>query len=117
MNLVADEGVERSVVDALRKDGHEVSYLAELAPGTGDEEILSLANTRQAPLTTTDKDFGELVFRQRRQNCGVVLLRLAGLSNISKGESVAMAFRLHGQEMLSRFTVILPGRIRIRHKI
>jgi hypothetical protein len=31
MNLLADEGVERQIVERLRWDGHTVLYIAELA--------------------------------------------------------------------------------------
>jgi hypothetical protein len=32
VNLLADEGVDRAVVERLREDGHDVLYVAELAP-------------------------------------------------------------------------------------
>ena len=32
MRLVADEGVDKAIVDRLRSDGHEVHYVAEVAP-------------------------------------------------------------------------------------
>ena len=81
MNLVADEGVDRPVVERLRQDGHDVVYVVALSPGVADEEVLQQANARSAVLLTADKDFGELVFRQRLVHSGVVLLRLAGLAN------------------------------------
>jgi predicted nuclease of predicted toxin-antitoxin system len=64
VNLVADEGVDRPVVERLRHDGHDVVYVAELSPSIADEEVLQQANARSAILVTADKDFGELVFRQ-----------------------------------------------------
>jgi hypothetical protein len=33
MILVADEGVDRQIVDRLRSEGHEVHYVAEMEPG------------------------------------------------------------------------------------
>ena len=59
MYLVADEGVDRSVVGRLRKDGHAVDYVAELDPGITDDQVLELATQRGALLITADKDFGE----------------------------------------------------------
>jgi hypothetical protein len=40
MNLLADEGVERQVVERLRRDGHGVMYVAEMEPGITDDEVL-----------------------------------------------------------------------------
>ena len=33
MNIVADENVDKQIVDRLRADGHDVLYIAELDPG------------------------------------------------------------------------------------
>jgi predicted nuclease of predicted toxin-antitoxin system len=63
VNLVCDEGVDRQVVDRLRRDGHDVAYVAELNPGITDEDVLAIAEDRRALLLVSDKDFGELVFR------------------------------------------------------
>ena len=43
---LADEGVDRAVVERLRDDGHDVLYVAELAPSIPDEEVLHQANDR-----------------------------------------------------------------------
>jgi hypothetical protein len=66
MNLVADEGIDREIVDRLRQGGHRVSYVAEMEPGLSDDEVLTLASREASLLLTSDRDFGELVFRQHR---------------------------------------------------
>lgn len=71
-------------------------------------------NTKNALLLTADKDFGELVFRQKRIHAGVVLIRLAGLSAEIKADAVSAAFREHSDGMSKAFTVNSPGFIRIR---
>jgi predicted nuclease of predicted toxin-antitoxin system len=84
VNLFADESVDQPVVERLRQDSHDVVSVAELAPSITDDEVLREANGRAAILVTADKDFGELVFRQGVVHSGVILLRLAGLSNTTK---------------------------------
>ncbi|MDO8725455.1 MAG: DUF5615 family PIN-like protein [Candidatus Methanoperedens sp.] len=79
--------------------------------------VLEMANDKSALLLTADKDFGELVFRQKRVTSGVVLIRLAGLSSIRKAEIVVSAINKHGRELMHSFSVINPGAVRIRHKI
>ena len=66
MNFVADEGIERHIVEILRLDGNEVIYIAELKPGISDEAVLDYANKSESILVTADRDFGELVFRMKR---------------------------------------------------
>ena len=115
MNLLADEGVERQIVERLRQDGHAVLYIAEMEPGMPDDVVLERANEITALLVAADKDFGELVFRERRLSSGgVVLLRLAGLSAERKAEIVSKVFEERGSEFAHAFSVISPGRIRIR---
>ena len=116
MNLVADEGVDGHIVGQLRQDGHDVLYIAEMEPSISDEMVLSRANTQGALLVTEDKDFGELVFRQRLVHIGVVLIRLAGLSSQTKAAMVSAVFRDHVAELSDTFSVISPGMVRIRRR-
>ena len=44
MKVVADEGVDKPIVDALRTAGFDVLYILETNQGADDEFILSLAN-------------------------------------------------------------------------
>jgi predicted nuclease of predicted toxin-antitoxin system len=117
MNLLADEGVDRQIVEQLRHDGHDVVYVAELAPSISDDAVLQQANDLQAILVTVDKDFGELVFRLQRVAAGVILIRLEGLTPTMKATIVVQALRDHANEMLGAFTVISPGMIRIRPRV
>jgi predicted nuclease of predicted toxin-antitoxin system len=74
VNFLADESVDRQIVDHLRQDGHHVWYVAEMEPGVSDDAVFDLANREEALLLTADKDFGELVFRLRRLAPRVVLV-------------------------------------------
>ncbi len=116
MNLLADEGVDRQVVARLRDEGHSVLYVAEMESGMADEAVLDLANREDRALLTTDKDFGELVFRQGLlSRSGVILIRLAGLTPEDKARTVASTIEEHAVELIpGTFTVITPGAVRIR---
>lgn len=114
MNLLADEGVDRQIVERLRQEGYSVLYIAEMEPGISDDLVLEKANQVEALLLTADKDFGELVFRQHRITSGVVLLRLAGSSPIQKAEIVALALKQRGTELKDAFSVITAKAIRVR---
>jgi len=114
MNFVADESVDRPIVERLRQEGHQVSYIAESGPGMSDDDVLHLANQETALLLTADKDFGEMVFRQRLHMHGVVLIRLAGLTPVRKAEIVTLAVREHLKELPRSFAVIMSGIFRIR---
>lgn len=117
MNFLADEGVDRQIVDSLRRCGHDVLYVAEMEPGISDDAVLDLANREGAILVTADKDFGELVFRFGRFAPGVILLRLAGLSSARKGEIVTAAISQHVEELPCAFVVVTSTMVRIRRQV
>jgi predicted nuclease of predicted toxin-antitoxin system len=54
MKFVADESVERQIVDGLKKAGHEVWYVAEQTPSASDDFVLSTAARLRAVLVTAD---------------------------------------------------------------
>ena len=114
MKIVADECVDNGIVARLRKDGHEVSYVAELSPGIMDEEVLVLASEDNTLFVTADKDFGELIFRQGYVKRGIVLYRLAGLSTNEKAEIISQVIAEHGDELLQAFSVVTEKAVRIR---
>jgi len=112
---VADESIERQIVDRLRRDGHDVRYIAEDDPGITDDQVLAIANAMSAILLRADKDFGEIVFQENRLvTHGLILIRLAGLSAERKAETMSQALRTGGNDFLDSFSVISPGSIRIQ---
>jgi predicted nuclease of predicted toxin-antitoxin system len=114
LNILADESLERQVVDRLRVDGHSVLYVAEMEPSIADDVVLARANQHAALLITGDKDFGELVYRRRLVHLGVVLVRLEGLPASIKAAIVSDALAGHTSEVAGAFTVISSNAIRIR---
>jgi predicted nuclease of predicted toxin-antitoxin system len=112
--LFCDEGVDRQIVHRLRDDGHEVTYVAELAPGISDDEVLERANTLAGLLITMDKDFGELVYRLGRISHGVLLVRLHAVTPNERAEAVSGVIREHGPELSAAFSVLSPSKLRIR---
>lgn len=114
LSFVADENVESDVVEALRGLGHNVVHVARSLPGAADDLLLEQAFSRNAILITSDKDFGDLVYRQRKATAGVILMRLAGLSPQLKARHAAAAVGQHEGELLGSFVVIAPRSVRLR---
>ncbi len=116
MIFVADESVDLQIVTRLRSQ-YTVIYVAEMNPAMPDDAVLEKANHLGAILITADKDFGELVYQQKRAHNGILLIRLAGLPPQTKAETVHAALTQYGHEMVGNFSVIQPGLIRIRHTL
>jgi hypothetical protein len=100
VRLLVDEGVAVAIVARLRTDGHDVIYVAELAPGMTDSAVLELASAEQ-----------------RRAAHGVLLVRLPDAASSTKADAVALALAEHGDEMAKAFSVVSPGSVRIRHAV
>ena len=117
MKIIADESIDRQIVERLRAAGHEVLFIAELDPGIDDEAVLAHSREQQAILLTADKDFGELVFRQHLLHSGILLVRLAGLEAEAKAEMVASTVDRHSEAMRLGFAVLTQRAFRIRKPV
>jgi len=114
MKLLADEGVDKSIVDLLRASEFDVHYILETDRGIDDDQVLQIANAEDRILLTQDKDFGEMVFRLRKIHLGIVLIRLGIMISSEKAILVTQAFLDHREKLKSAFTVIQNNAIRIR---
>jgi predicted nuclease of predicted toxin-antitoxin system len=117
VTFLADEGVDRQIVERLRLDGYQVAYVAEMSPGIMDEVVLAESRNSASVLITADKDFGELIFRNGEVTAGVMLVRLLGLSPGMKATLVSTAIREHAEELPGAFAVLTAGSIRIRRRL
>ena len=80
----------------LRSIGNDVLFAAEIAPGTADIRWMEFAEQERRVILTSDKDFGELVFRGGITSHGVVLLRLddPGLTHHNSESGLHGKFRI-----------------------
>jgi len=114
MKILADENIESEIVTALRQTGHIVSDIKETDPGVEDPNVLSLAIDLDAVLVTNDKDFGELIYREKLVSKGVILLRLGKLEVAEKIDLLLGVLREHEAELMETFTVVTQAGIRMR---
>jgi len=114
MKFFADENVARAIVQWLRHAGHDVLYAAEADPGQDDVMWLRQAEQAEGLIVTADKDFGELVFRDRLNSHGVVLIRLQRLSLRGRLARLAEAWSVVEANPKGKFIVITEGRVRVR---
>jgi predicted nuclease of predicted toxin-antitoxin system len=114
MRFLADENVSRAVIDRLRNSGHDVISIAETRSGAPDKDILDAADADGRILITEDRDFGEMVIRQRLGVGGIMLLELDRLSTAMEADTVAEVVSAQADRLVGNLVVVEPGRIRIR---
>ncbi|RYF68337.1 MAG: hypothetical protein EOO39_19600 [Cytophagaceae bacterium] len=76
MKWLVDECTGPSVARWLRENGYDVYSVPEQTPGWSDRQVLAHAVSENRVVISNDKDFGELVFKNRLPHCGIVLMRL-----------------------------------------
>ena len=114
MEILADENLDGPIVSWLRESGHDVRWIAEQVHGAIDKEVVELANSEGRVLITSDRDFGELVFRHGMRPPGVVLLRLRANSASALLSAFQKAWPTIEKNALGKFVVVSRGRVRTR---
>lgn len=114
MKLLADENIENEIIIALRLSGFDVLSIRETDPGIEDRSVLGIAQSSDCILLTNDKDFGELVYRERLLAKGVILLRFGTTPIADRIERLKKVFSDHRTALLNSFSVISNNGLRIR---
>ncbi|HEY3909861.1 MAG TPA: DUF5615 family PIN-like protein [Stellaceae bacterium] len=114
MRFLADENVPAAGVRALEAAGHDVVWVRLASPGISDADVLAWAIREHRILLTFDKDFGELAGTSALPPCcGIVLLRVPAPNSEAAGRLLASSIAAR-EDWVGHFSVIEPGRIRMR---
>lgn len=113
MRFLADENFPATAVVALAAAGCNVASVAQDEPGSTDLEVLARAQRESRVLLTFDKDFGELANGVTTSTFGVILFRIPMPRPAEIGSALS-AFVLSRSDWIGHFSVVEPGRIRMR---
>lgn len=116
MKFLADESCAGPVIYALRKAGHDVLAVSDIAAGAADEEVLDRALRENRVLITEDRDFGNLVYGRAHPSAGVVLVRFHTSARGAKPAAVVAAVAQLGSRLRNAFAVVEPGRVRLNSR-
>lgn len=113
MLIIADEHVERDLVELLRSRGHDVIWIVDDRPGATDREILQRAELESRVLITSDKGFGSLVFEEGLSaRNGIILFRLRATDPPLSAEYAITV--IESRAIWSGcFAVVEEGRVRV----
>jgi len=114
VRILADENVARDVVAWLRAGGHDVLFAAEAQAGAADVDWVVRADQEQRVILTSDKDFGELVFREGRTTHGIVLLRLDDFRVSEILARLQNVWSVIEANPTGRFIVVTESKVRVR---
>lgn len=114
LRVLVDENVDCPVVAFLRRQGYDVTSIAESAPSLSDLSIFRQAWNERRVIITCDKDFGNLAFQKKLPSVGVVLLRLRDQSARAKIRALHLLLERYYLRLSGNFIVVSERKIRIR---
>lgn len=106
MKFLANENFPYPSIKFLREKGFEVISISEDNSGLSDEEVLEKAVSESLVISTFDRDYGELIFRYKKESPpAVVYFRNKGLNPQEAGNKLLE--QISGEIVLEKhFTVI-----------
>ena len=112
MRFLVDECTGPKVAEWLRDQGHQVFSIFDKASGISDDDILATALTDNWILITNDKDFGEMVFRERRPHNGIIFLRLDDERAANKIEVLQQLLKNYSEKLSGQFVTVTETKVR-----
>ena len=113
IKFLADVNVEKPIVDYLLEQGYDIKWISDYDCEMPDEDLLQLANHEKRIFVTNDKDFGDLIFLQRKLSVGTILFRLSGQKSQEKIKLMKKLLMGHRDKILNHYIVITKAKIRI----
>jgi predicted nuclease of predicted toxin-antitoxin system len=113
MRFLVDECTGPAVAQWLRSLDHEVFSVFDDAKGITDEEVLKLAFDENRILITNDKDFGELIYREKLSHHGVVLMRLDDERSTNKISVLSQLLHNYSEKLADAFVTVTETKVRI----
>ena len=114
IKFLIDESCGAKLSIFLNKKGYDSISIAEKFSGSDDIFVLRKAQKEKRIIVTNDKDFGELIFYQKLNTHGIILLRLYDESAENKIEVIENFLSEYSSRILGNFIVISENQIRIR---
>lgn len=113
MKFLVDECVGPSVAEWLKKNNYDAISIYDGFQGIDDDAVLEKALLEERILITSDKDFGEMIFKNKKQHCGVMLLRLIDERPSNKTHVLEDVLRNYYQDLVGNFIVVTEKAVRI----
>ncbi len=113
MRFLIDECTGSKVANWLRGKNDEVFSVFDEARGISDDEVLTKAANENWILITNDKDFGEMIFRERRTHHGIIFLRLDDEKATNKIQVLEKLLENYAEKLPEQFVTVTETKVRI----
>jgi len=112
VKILVDANAPRSLVQELRKAGHDVAWVREINRAMFDPDIVDLSIREDRIILTADKGFGTLIFYSGKRSPGVILTRIRNPT--LRNHRVLSVLAEKGRGLRGHFSVITDNTVRMR---
>ncbi len=112
IKFLANVNVEKPLVDFLDEKGFDIKWVTNIDKRMPDTRVCEIANKEQRVIITNDKDFGEIVFLQKKTTYGVILLRIKGQNSSEKIILIEKLLDKYPDKIADHFVIVTKEKIR-----
>ena len=113
MKFLTDVNASGALASFLLQHGYDVLRVGDVDPRMEDSRILRWAWREKRAVITTDQDFEEMVWREKKQHHGI--LRLENLPRVERLSLLEYVLHHHTQDLeLGAIVIASSRKIRIR---
>ena len=113
VKFLVDECVGPTVAKWLKQNNYNVISIYDDSPGIDDYSVLKKAIQENRILVTSDKDFGEMIFKNKMKHCGIILLRLVNEKPSNKINVLESLLKNYAQDLFGNFVVVTEKIVRL----
>ena len=113
MRFLVDECVGTSVAEYLKSNKHTAFSVFEEFRGASDDELLQKCYSENYILITSDKDFGELIFKNQKKHKGIILLRCNPNTFKQKITILSKLLLNYSEKLENNFVVVSNENVRV----
>lgn len=118
MKFLIDEDVSHKLVKLLNRLGYKAIHIREIQISLNDSQILEIATSQSYIVITEDKGFGKLVFKEKQEYTGVILLKLEDQTLTNTKRVIKWLLSKYSKKLEGNFTTVTEkeGKLRVRFK-
>jgi predicted nuclease of predicted toxin-antitoxin system len=112
IKFLANVNVEKPLIDFLNKKGFDVKWVTSIDKRMPDDRVCEITNSEQRIIITNDKDFGEIVFYQKKIAYGIILMRVKGQNSSEKIILLDKLLENYLDKIVNHFVVLTKTKFR-----
>jgi len=112
IKFLANVNVEKPLIDFLNDKGFDVKWVTNIDKRMPDDRVCEIANSEQRIIITNDKDFGEIVFYQKKIAYGIILMRVNGQNSSEKIILLEKLLENYLDKIANHFVVLTKTKFR-----